>query len=76
MEDIHCEGQEQTGAVNPSRETTFIRFVLWLLEACWRICSQTTKQTRAKRHACEWIQMSPYDVFCLFVFGFFLNEMC
>lgn len=34
--------------VKPSGETIFIRFGLWLLEACWRIRSQTTKQTEEK----------------------------
>lgn len=50
-----------------SGETIFIRFALWLLEACWRICSQTN---RGRRNACEWIQTSPYGV-VFFVVSFF-----
>lgn len=55
------DGSRQHGT-NPSGETIFIRFGLWLLEACWRIHSQTTKQTEGKENACGWIQMSPYGV--------------
>lgn len=41
-------GRSRRHGVKPSRETIFIRFGLRLLEACWRICSQTTKQTEEK----------------------------
>jgi len=44
-----CEGQEQAAWGKAFwRETMFIHFALWLLEACWRICSQTAKQTEEK----------------------------
>ena len=43
-----ARGGSRRGGVKPSGETIFTRFGLRLLEACRRICSQTTKQTEEK----------------------------